>query len=220
MDLSATLAAAMNGGTFVALPLALAGGVLAALNPCCVALYPAAAGACCSSPGCEIRRPVGNAFAFILGMASAVAVLGFLAVVIGRVAGLSTPFRTVVALVPIIMGLSRLGWIKFPDWTPHIANTGMRGAFGAGLLLSLVIGPCGTPVLASVLSYAALSHSLVYGTVLLFVYGLGTGVPVLAVGSTSGSLLARFGTGAWSKWIDPVIGAMLIALGFFMLWRA
>ncbi len=204
----------------MALPLALAGGVLAALNPCCVALYPAAAGACCSSPGCDIRRPIGNAFAFVLGMASAVAVLGFLAVVIGRVAGFSTPFRIVIAFVPIAMGLSRFGWIKLPDWTPHLVNTGPGGAFGTGLILSLVISPCGTPVLASVLSYAALSHSLVYGTILLFAYGLGTGVPVLAVGSTSGSLLARFGNGAWSKWSDPAIGAMLIALGFFMLWRA
>ncbi len=37
------LSAALGHSTFLAMPLVLAAGVIAGLNPCCVALYPAAA---------------------------------------------------------------------------------------------------------------------------------------------------------------------------------
>ncbi|WP_290997284.1 cytochrome c biogenesis protein CcdA [Hyphomicrobium sp.] len=42
------------------------------------------------------------------------------------------------------------------------------GAFGTGFLLSPVLGPCGTPILAAVLSYAAYQGQMLYGALLLF----------------------------------------------------
>src|SRR5580700_6545961 len=74
MNFPIDLNQALSGGNLVALPLALAGGVLAGMSPCCLALYPAAAGACCSVESQQtLRRPFGNAVAFILGIAISVA---------------------------------------------------------------------------------------------------------------------------------------------------
>lgn len=124
-----------------------------------------------------------------------------------------------IAVIPILMGIFRLGWIKFPIHTPKPFQSGLGGAFGTGLLLSLVIGPCGTPVLASVLSYAAYKQNFIYGGLLLFLYGVGNGLPVVLVGTAAGGLLKKFDCGRYGGLIDPIICSSLLLLGFYLLWR-
>jgi cytochrome c biogenesis protein CcdA len=87
------------------------------------------------------------------------------------------------------------------------------------LLLSLIIGPCGTPVLASVLSFAAYKQSFLYGGLLLFLYGIGNGLPLVLVGTTTGGLLKRLDCSRFGNWIDPIVGGSLLLLGFYLLWR-
>lgn len=219
MDFSEGFSQALAAGNMAALPLALVGGLVAGMNPCCLALYPAAAGACCCVEEQTIRRPLGNAVAFVLGVAVAVASLGVLAAYIGRVAVMGTPFKYAIAFLPILMGVYRLGWIHLPLITPKAFRPGIGGAFGTGLLLSLIIGPCGTPVLASVLSYAAYQQSFVYGGLLLFLYGIGNGLPVMLVGTAAGGILKRLDCSRFGNWIDPIVGGLLILLGFYLLWR-
>ena len=220
MGILETLSQALSGGNIAALPLALVGGVIAGVNPCCLALYPAAAGACCGSTQQQtLKRPLGNAIAFVLGIAVSVALLGSLAAYIGRMAVVATPFRYAIALLPILMGVYRLGWIRLPKMTPKAFRPGFGGAFGTGLLLSLIIGPCGTPVLASVLSYAAYKQSFLYGGLLLFLYGIGNGLPLVLVGTTAGGLLKRLDCSRFGNWIDPIVGGSLLLLGFYLLWR-
>lgn len=220
MSVPLNLSRALSGGNLLALPIAFAGGVMAALNPCCLALYSAAAGACCPMPEQQtIGRSFGNAVAFVLGIAIAIAALGSIAAYVGRIAEVGTPVKYVIAVIPIFMGIYRLGWIKFSSFTPRRFQPGFGGAFGTGLLLSLVIGPCGTPVLASVLSYAAYERSFIFGGLLLFLYGLGTGLPLVLVGTAAGGLLKRLDCSRLGRLIDPMLGISLLLLGFYLLWR-
>lgn len=219
MNFPVDLSQALSGGNLVALPLALAGGVLAGMSPCCLALYPAAAGACCSVESQPLQRSLGNAVAFVLGIAISIAALGSVAAYVGRIAEIGTPAKYAIAMVPILMGVYRLGWIELPTVTLKTFQPGLSGAFGTGLLLSLVVGPCGTPVLASVLSYAAYTKSFVYGGLLLFAYGMGTGLPLVLVGTASGSLLKKFDCSRFGRLIDPILGTSLLLLGFYLLWR-
>ncbi len=189
------------------------------MNPCCLALYPAAAVACCSTQGQTIKLPLGNAAAFVLGIAVAVASLGVLAAYIGRMVVMETPFKYAIAFLPILMGVYRLGWIRLPLITPKAFRPGIGGAFGTGLLLSLIIGPCGTPVLVSVLSFAVYKQSFIYGGLLLFLHGIGNSFPVMLVGTTAGGVLKRLDCSRFGKWIDPIVGGLLILLGFYLLWR-
>jgi cytochrome c-type biogenesis protein len=219
MDFSEGFSQALAAGNMVALPLALLGGLVAGMNPCCLALYPAAAVACCSMQGETIKRPLSNAVAFVLGIAVAVASLGVLAAYIGRVAVMGTPFKYAIAFLPILMGVYRFGWIRLPLITPKAFRPGIGGAFGTGLLLSLIIGPCGTPVLVSVLSFAVYKQSFIYGGLLLFLYGIGNGLPVMLVGTAAGGVLKRLDCSRFGNWIDPIVGGLLILLGFYLLWR-
>jgi len=220
MNFPVNLSQAFSGRNLLALPITLAGGVLAGMNPCCLALYPAAAGACCSvEQNQTLRRPFGNAVAFVLGMAISIAALGSIAAYVGRIADIGTPAKYAIAAVPILMGVYRLGWIKIPTLIPKTFQPGFGGAFGTGLLLSLVVGPCGTPILASVLSYAAYTKSFVYGGLLLFVYGMGIGLPLVLVGTATGSLLQKLDCSRFGRLIDPILGASLLLLGFYLLWQ-
>lgn len=219
MDFFEGFSQVLAAGNMAALPLAVMGGLVAGMNPCCLALYPAAAGACCAMQEQTIKRPLGNAVAFVFGVAVAVASLGVLAAYIGRVAVMGTPFKYAIAFLPILMGVYRLGWIRLPLITPKAFRPGIGGAFGTGLLLSLIIGPCGTPVLASVLSFAAYQQSFVYGGLLLFLYGIGNGLPVMLVGTAAGGILNRISCSRFGNWVDRIVGGLLILLGFYLLWR-
>jgi cytochrome c biogenesis protein CcdA len=127
-----------------------------------------------------------------------------------------------IAVVPLVMGLHLIGWLRLP--IPAFARIegrrGVSGAFITGLLLSLVLAPCGTPLLASVLAYAAYKGNVAYDGLLLFLYGLGAGLPVLLIGTTAGRVAARLDANGHRLVVDRATGAMLLALGFYLLWSS
>jgi len=219
MSLPEILSAALSAGNVAALPLALVGGLVAGINPCCLVLYPAAAAACCGAQPQSKLQPARAAIVFVLGLAFASAALGTLAASVGRIVVMASPVKYAIALLPILMGVYMLGWVRLPMIAPRHFRPGLGGAFGAGLLLSLVIGPCGTPVLASVLSFAAYQQSLIYGGILLFLYGVGAGLPVVLVGTGAGTALNHLERSRFRHWTQPLVGAFLILLGFYLLWR-
>jgi len=219
MELFSAFSQSLSAGNVIALPLAFSGGIVAGMNPCCLALYPAAAGVCCGMPGQAKQRPFGNAVAFVLGIAIAVAALGIVAASIGQIVLISKPVKYAVALIPLVMGVHRLGWIHLPLRTPKLAVSEKGGAFGTGLLLSLIIGPCGTPVLASVISYAAYENSFMYAGLLLLLYGIGNGLPLVFVGTAAGGVMKHFEDSRYRIWLDGIVGGLLILLGFYLLWR-
>jgi cytochrome c biogenesis protein CcdA len=222
----------LGHSTLLAMPLVLAAGVIAGLNPCCIALYPAAAAiycgasspdACCGTNvtlrGLGLKRPI----AFITGIAAATTTLGVIAGLAGQVIGqLGTGFRYAIAAVPLIMGLHLIGWLRLPIRTiPHrVTQSGWLLTFSAGFLLSLALTPCGTPVLASVLSYVTYKGNVVQGAILMFLYGIGSSIPVVMVGTTAAHLRAKFENAGYGKWAERFSGTALLALAFFLIWRA
>jgi cytochrome c-type biogenesis protein len=215
----------LSHGGLLAFPLALLAGVIAGLNPCCVALYPSAVAVCCGvNPATqEQSRMFRNSVALVFGVAVATTVLGMVAALAGRIVGqLGSGVRYAVAAVPLVMGLHLLGWVRLPiNSLPHRATRrGWLGAFGAGLLLALALTPCGTPVLASVLSYVAYKGSIIFGATLLLLYGIGWSVPLVVVGTAAGQLTARLEKAGYGIWTERISGAALLTLGLFLVWRA
>jgi len=222
----------LGQGIVFAFPLALLAGVVAACNPCCVALYPAAAAmycgtntadACCGSSVAVKGNGLKNAMTFVFGIAAATTMLGVISALAGRVVGqLGSGFRYAIAAVPLIMGLHLLGWLRLPIGTlPQRAiRSSLIGAFGSGFLLSLALTPCGTPVLVSVLSYVAYKASVIYGAILLFFYGVGSGVPVVLVGTTAGKITAKLERSGYGRWAERISGGAWLGLGLFLIWRA
>ena len=209
-------------GNALALPLVLASGFLAGTNPCCLALYPAAA-SCCAPGSVDTHHPTRRVLAFVLGVASATALLGLFAALAGRMMGqLGTPVRYVIAVIPILMGLHLVGFLRLPlSAVPaRLMPSNLFGAFGCGFLMSVAVSPCSTPVLASVLSYVAYKGSVLYGAMLLFVYGIGVAMPLFLVGTASSTVVRRLEKYGYRRWGDKISGTALIALGLYLVWKA
>jgi cytochrome c biogenesis protein CcdA len=217
----------LASGSLIAFPAALAGGVLTGLNPCCLPIYPAAAAACCAGrKDTETgtgKMPTSSAAALMLGLASATTLLGVVAALGGRtMTQLGGAWAYAVAIVPLLAGAHLLGFVKLP--LPNVRSgsrvTGITSAFVTGALLSLVFGPCATPLLASLLAYVAYNGRPGYGGSLLFVYGLGIAVPVVLLGATAARLAARLDRNGMRVWVDRAMGGLLVAMGLYVLWAA
>lgn len=211
---------ALGAGSALALPLAFLGGLAMGLNPCCFALYPTVA-ACCASRVADGSGVLRNAALFAGGTTAATTVLGLLAAFAGRAfTGLAGWLVYFIALVPVIAGLEVLGLIRIPLPVPMRtwAGRGSAGPFLTGLISFAVLGPCGTPVLAALLAFAAYRGAAFYGAVLLFAYGLGNSVPLVVAGGGAGWLFRR-AERSWEGIVRPVSGVCLVGLGFYLLIR-
>ena len=226
-ELAAMLRDALGAGALLAVPIALAGGVVTGLNPCFLPIFPAAAAACCANREAsedQVRRlSLSAAVALALGLATATTLLGVLAAVGGStMTTLSGNWAYVLAAIPLVAGAHMLGVLHLPTLkTPSLPRaTGIVSAFGAGLLLALVFGPCGTPLLAGLLSYAAFSGNPAYGGTLLFLYGIGMAIPVLVLGASAAKLAAGLERNGRRIWVDRATGALLVTMGLYVIWSA
>lgn len=91
------------------------------------------------------------------------------------------------------------------------------GVAAMGSLSALIVGPCGGPVLAAMLGYAAASSSMVNGFAALFALGLGMGLPLLVVGAGGGKLLPKAGN--WMSVVKAAAGVILLAVALIILER-
>jgi len=119
-----------------------------------------------------------------------------------------------------------LGALPFnlPSWfgglREKISWKGIFGALALGLVSGLVASQCATPVLAAILTYVMAKGALAYGATLLFVYGLGRGVPVVLAGTFAGALKGLQSLGRWSELIEKASGMIIILVGLYFLWIA
>jgi cytochrome c-type biogenesis protein len=171
------------------------------------------------------RRTVAGTVLFVLGFSVVFASEG---VAFG---GLGAALRThaagltqILGGLTIVLGLLFAGvFDRFPVtgriMRPAVRpRAGLAGAPVLGALFGLSWTPCIGPTLTVVMSLAFASGTAVRGAVLMFVYGLGLGIPFLVV-----ALLLQRGARALgfarrhARLITGVGGAMLVAVGVLEL---
>lgn len=218
-----TFEQSLAAGGLWALPIAFLGGVAAGLNPCCLPIYPAVAATCCANASRPMSLALSRAIALIAGTVVATTALGVAAAFAGHaVAGIGRGWRYGLAFAPMIAGLYVLGGYRRARAEPQRTRIagGILGAFGLGLLLSVMIGTCGTPILAAVLSYAAFHGTSLFGAGLLFSYGLGASLPLLALALGLHSALAHPALLKARPWMDRAAGVGLVGASFYLLLKA
>ena len=101
----------------------------------------------------------------------------------------------------------------------RITGTGWRGQFAVGLVLGIVWSPCVGPTLGAASTLAAQGSHLPQIALLMLVFGLGAGTPLVVIGSLSreamqrvrGRLLAAGQRGRW------LLGGVILLLGLMIL---
>jgi cytochrome c-type biogenesis protein len=158
---------------FVLLPLAFAGGAIASISPCILALLPVNL----SYIGTLKIKSRWDAFSkaglFVLGAVTILSLFGLVSSFAGTV---MVEYRgyinIVVGLIMAVMGLWLMGVVNIPLPQMHV-NLPQAGPYGVGLTFALVSSPCASPVLFAVLASAAATGSQLLGTLTMVSYALG-----------------------------------------------
>ena len=101
----------------------------------------------------------------------------------------------------------------------RISGDGWGGQFAVGLVLGIVWSPCVGPTLGAASTLASQGRNLGQIALLMLVFGLGAGTPLLVIGSLSRSALTRtrgrlLALGQRGRW---VLGAALLVVGLAIL---
>ncbi len=211
------------------IPLALFAGLFSILSPCVLPLAPIVLGTAVS----EHRL---GPLALAAGLATSFTAIGLFVASIGYSIGLDGEFFKVTGAVLLVaagfaLALPRLqiqlalAAAPLGNWTERkfgtVATGGLRGQFGVGVLLGAVWSPCVGPTLgaASVLAAQGRSLGLVAFTMLSF--GVGSAIPLIALGMVSREATMRWrhrllSTGKNGK---TALGGILIASGLLILFH-
>jgi cytochrome c-type biogenesis protein len=231
-----TFASQLTAGSLsapAAVTVALLGGVVAGFGPCVLPMLPAVFGYITGRVGegsdtaPQPGRGLAMAVAFVLGMSLVFSAIGAAAGLLGHALLVGSWAYYVVAGVCVVIGLQMLGVVSLRldvlnRWLPvrRPGRSGFMGALVFGMLFGLVASPCSTPILVAIATLAALSGSAAKGAGLLFVYGIGKGVPLLLLGLASGSLGFMRSVSRFTPALTKIGGAALLITAAYLVWLA
>ncbi len=211
-------------GTFL---LGFLAGVLSTLSPCVLPLLPILVAT-------ALTQHRFGPLALAVGLTVSFTVVGLFIATVGASIGVDTQaLRTgaavllsafgVILLVPALQtrfaavtsGLASSG----DNLLARISGTGWQGQFGVGLMLGLVWSPCVGPTLGAASTLASQGSHLGQIALLMLVFGLGAGTPLVVVGSLSREAMQRsrgrlMRLGERGKW---ALGAALLVIGVAIL---
>lgn len=211
--------------------LAVLGGLLTVLSPCVLPILPLIVGR-------SLQSHRYGPLALVVGLISGFAATGsLLGVTASWFTELASGLRAVAIALLLVAGTSAM----FPTWSYRLFSrlrlgsrvkeprrVGLIGEFWLGSQLGLLWTPCAGPVLGSILILAAVQHNVAGAFVLLVFYGLGAGLPLLAIaygGRYLSRLLFRSYSAVFQKigGVIVVVTAIAIILGWdvqIQLWLA
>ena len=207
-------------GTFA---LGYGAGVLSTLSPCVLPLVPILVAT-------AMAQHRFGALALAAGLTISFTVIGLFLATIGLSIGLDqTVVRQVAAALLVVFGVtllsprlqslfavltSRFG-ASTGGWLYRFQAQGWAAQFVVGLLLGLVWTPCVGPTLGATTALAAQGTQLSQVALLMVLFGLGAGTPLVVLGSVSrevaGRVRGRLMTGG--KYGKVVLGVVMLVLG-------
>ena len=207
-------------------------GLLSFFSPCLLPLLPVYLGYITgvslkedTSAGARIKTII-HSLLFILGFTVVFVALGATASFLGN---LLFDYQGIIikagGVVIIFFGVYLLGFFRmsFLDIGRHpkllkYKPAGYLGSIFVGMTLAVGWTPCLTPILASILLYAASAQSVHIGMFYLFVYSLGFAVPLFILALTVNYFLTIIDRlKPYLKYLSQAAGVLLIVMGIRLL---
>ncbi len=165
-------------------------GVLASLTPCVYPLIPVSAGYLVGNSQSSKSRGFFLSLFYVTGVAVTYSFLGMLAVLTGSFFGKfsANPWVSLVSgTVIVIFGLSMFDLFSLSFnlriRPPRTEKGSYFSAFLLGLISGLMISPCLSPILGSILAYLATKNNMLYGIFLLACFSYGMGLIFILIGT-------------------------------------
>ncbi len=222
------IASLLKGSLWAALVSFFGFGLLLSFTPCMLPMVPILSGMIVNhGHAVSHARVFVLSLAYVLGMAITYAVAGVAAGLSGTLLSNALQNGWVLggfALVFVALSLSMFGFyeLQLPaglqgrlSETANKRGGSLPALFIMGALSALIVGPCVAAPLAGALLYIAKTGDALLGGAALFALALGMGVPLLAVGLFSRSLLPK--TGPWMESVKKFFGVLLLATALWLV---
>ena len=178
-------------------------------------------------------KKAGKGRAFTLSMVY-VQGLALTYTLVGVIAGLTGALLTVwlqqpwvvlaAAALMVVLAMSMFGLFNiqlpnsvqsyFQNQSNKLSGGKIISVFIMGILSALIVGPCVAPPLAFALGYIGQTGDAVLGGLALYVLALGTGVPLIIIGTFGGHILPK--AGDWMNGIKYAFGFILLAVAVYL----
>jgi cytochrome c-type biogenesis protein len=219
-----------DGSLLLALPLALAAGLVSFLSPCVLPLVPGYLSYVTGLSAAEVfdeaarrrGRLVAGALLFVAGftfvfVSAGVLLGGFGSFLIAN----QLVLQRVLGSLTIVLGLVFVGGLPWPQRDLRVHTRPAVGLVGApvlGMLFGLGWTPCIGPTLGAVMALGIDSGTAARGGLLAVAYCLGLGLPFVVTALAFGRAMTMFG---WVRrhhvWVMRAGGLMLVTIGILLV---
>ena len=224
-------------------------GILTALSPCSIALLVAMisyVGSLQKQDGKSSTKKYSIqgfwiGVVFTLGIAFVFFIFGLILSSVGIFIEASTMFYLIAGIILVILGINVFKPLKEliihkqqSDKSASIMTKGQNifskiskksiylGAFFLGILFSIGWAPCALSLMMPVFILTLSQKiSIIMGGLLLFVFGLGHGIPIIPLCAVTSSIRGKVGNKyvKAGRWMQRIFGIIIIAIGIIMALR-
>jgi thiol:disulfide interchange protein DsbD len=204
---------------FIHILAAFLAGIFTSFTPCVLPIIPLTLAVVGVDKKRSLRHNLAVSSFLVLGITITYALLGLASASLGLRLGFlfqSRYFLGFLVVFFVFMSLSMMGVIRLEmpvrvrNFLGQAGGSGFRGAFLAGLTIGFVASPCVGPMLGPILLYVAKSQDLVWGGILLVVYGLGMGLLFMLTGTFFSTLGARVRGGIYTNVIKKFLAVLIM----------
>ena len=225
-----SLTHAVEGTPAIAVGAAFVWGILSILlSPCHLASIPLIVGFIDKQGQMSTKRAFGISGLFAVGILITIGAIGGVTAAAGRMLGDVGRYGDyLVAAIFFAVGLHLLDVIPMPFSGPGqvgMKRRGMAAAFLLGLLFGVALGPCTFAYMAPMLAvtFKLASTAVLYGVLLLAVYGVGHCSVIVFAGTCTG-LVQRYmdwnEKSAGTVIVKRICGVLVLLAGLYLIWKA
>ncbi len=201
------------------------GGVLSSISPCSLGMIPLIVGYVGGYGDSSKFKTFIQLSSFVLGLAVVLSVIGVICAISGKVFVSFGGAYWVLFLASLILvfGLNLLGLIEL-NLSPIVKRIPKGNStslfvypFIVGALFAFAASPCSTPILAGIMSFAALTKNIILAGLMLLCFSLGQGVVVVLAGVFTSFLKGIRNFSSISEVLMKLSGVLLI-LGAILIY--
>ena len=210
--------------TFVGLGTSFLAGILASVSPCILPLVPITLGIVGAVSASTRLRGFLISLSFVLGLSVVYTILGIISSIFGILLGtfLINPITYIIlAIIFFLLSAASFGLIRinlpFSLGRTYKAKGSLISVFILGMISAFALIPCNFPVLGAILSLISVKQSIVYGGLALFIFSLGQGMLLIALGTFTGLIQKLPKQGLWLIIIKRSFSVILALVGVYFI---
>ncbi|QNO16066.1 sulfite exporter TauE/SafE family protein [Alkalicella caledoniensis] len=196
-------------------------GFISSLNPHMLGMVPIYLGTTIESE--QGKKKWSGLFLFALSFSIILTALGMIVSTVGMsLHSIMTISYTFAGIIYLYLGLRLLGlriskFIPFKIVVLYTKKKKSGKRILSNIFLPLIFTPCSLPFIISVLTLAMMRGSIIYGGLILLVFGLGHSLIFILFGAFSNSIVKIYEKIQHGNFINKLLGALLVILGVVFL---